>query len=108
MSNGTITKETINRLLKDVKQLIKSPLTDNGIHYIHDDVDILKGYAMIIGPEDTPYFGGYYFFEFFYVFFTSYSPSRVVWIIHDNHLRLGRNGLSNLFPINFIRRKIKL
>ena len=56
-----ITKDTINRLMRDVKQIIKSPLTDNGIYYVHDDVDILKGYAMIIGPSDTPYFGGYYF-----------------------------------------------
>ena len=57
MSNF-ISKDTINRLIRDVKQIIKSPLTDNGIYYIHDDVDILKGYAMIIGPSDTPYFGG--------------------------------------------------
>ena len=62
-----ISKETINRLLKDVKQIIKNPLTENGIYYIHDDTDMLKGYAMIVGPSDTPYFGGFYFFEF--VFF---------------------------------------
>jgi ubiquitin-protein ligase len=57
-----VSKETIHRLLKDVKQIIKSPLTDQGIYYIHDDADMMKGYAMIVGPRDTPYFGGYYFF----------------------------------------------
>ena len=60
----TISKDAITRLLKDVRQMLKHPLTDNNIYYIHDDTDILKGYALIIGPSDTPYFGGYYFFEF--------------------------------------------
>ena len=61
-----ITKETISRLLHDVKHIMKYPLTDNGIYYIHDDEDMLKGYALIIGQEKTPYFGGNYFFEFNY------------------------------------------
>ena len=91
MSNGTITKETINRLLKDVKQLIKSPLTDNGIHYIHDDVDILKGYAMIIGPEDTPYFGGYYFFEFFFPRDYPFSHPEVQFMTNDGLTRFNPN-----------------
>jgi len=49
-----ITKDTISRLLKDVKNILKNPLTENGIYYIHDDSDIMKGYALIIGPSDTP------------------------------------------------------
>lgn len=56
-----ISKETIHRLLKDVKQIIKNPLTENGIYYIHHDEDMLKGYALIVGPDDTPYFAGNYF-----------------------------------------------
>ena len=63
-STKVIKKETIHRLLKDVKQIIKNPLTDNGIYYSHDESDMMKGYAMIIGPADTPYFGGFYFFKF--------------------------------------------
>ena len=49
-----ISRDTINRLLKDVKQIIKNPLTSHGIYYIHDESDMMKGYAMIVGPEDTP------------------------------------------------------
>jgi hypothetical protein len=33
-----ISKETISRLLKDIKHILKNPLTDNGIYYVHDDV----------------------------------------------------------------------
>ena len=50
-----ISKDTINRLLKDVKQIMKNPLYDNGIYYQHDEEDMLKGYALIVGPSDTPY-----------------------------------------------------
>ena len=59
----TLSKETIRRLLNDVKIIINTPLTDHGIYYSHDEDDIMKGYALIIGPSDTPYFGGFYFFE---------------------------------------------
>jgi len=65
-STKIIKKETIQRLLKDVKQIIKHPLTDNGIYYSHDETDMMKGYAMIVGPTDTPYFSGFYFFKFFF------------------------------------------
>ena len=35
-----------------------------GIYYKHDDEYILRGKAMIIGPEGTPYENGMYFFSF--------------------------------------------
>ena len=56
-----ISKDTLSRLIKDVKYIFKNPLTENGIYYIHDDSDIMRGYALIGGPSDTPYFGGNFF-----------------------------------------------
>ena len=49
-----VSKDTIQKLLKDIKDIYKNPLTDNGIYYAHDDTDMLKGYALIIGSTDTP------------------------------------------------------
>lgn len=86
-----ITKETIQRLLRDVKQIMKSPLTDNGIYYIHDDTDILKGYAMIIGPSETPYFGGYYFFELKYPSDYPHSPPKVMYRTNADNIRFNPN-----------------
>ena len=86
-----IQKDTINRLVRDIKQIIKSPLTDNGIYYIHDDVDILKGYAMIIGQPDTPYFGGYYFFEFDFPTNYPHSPPSVKYRTNGNKIRFNPN-----------------
>jgi len=86
-----ITKETIHRLLKDVKQIIKHPLTDNGIYYSHDETDMLKGYAMIVGPDDTPYFGGFYFFCFNYPNDYPFSPPKVTYMTNDGVTRYNPN-----------------
>lgn len=86
-----ISKETISRLLKDVKQIIKNPLTDNGIYYIHDDTDMLKGYALIIGPEDTPYFGGNYFFELQYPSDYPHNPPKVTYWTNGEDIRFNPN-----------------
>jgi ubiquitin-conjugating enzyme E2 Z len=86
-----IKKETIQRLLKDVKEIIRNPLTDQGIYYTHDDTDILKGYAMIVGPSDTPYFGGYYFFEFVFPVDYPHSPPKVKYCTNGNNIRFNPN-----------------
>jgi len=86
-----ISKETIHRLLKDVKQIIKNPLIDQGIYYIHDDTDILKGYAMIVGPSETPYFGGNYFFEFTFPMDYPHSPPKLKYCTNGNNVRFNPN-----------------
>jgi len=88
---GTISKETTQRLLKDVRQIIKNPLEDNGIYYVHSSENMLNGYAMIIGPEDTPYFGGYYFFKFEYPLDYPYSPPKVTYYTNDGYTRFNPN-----------------
>lgn len=86
-----ISKETINRLLKDVKQIIKNPLIEQGIYYIHDDTDMLKGYAMIVGPSDTPYFGGFYFFTLSFPYDYPHSPPIVKYFTNGNMIRFNPN-----------------
>lgn len=94
MSSDKITvlsKDTINRLLRDVKQVIKNPLTENGIYYMHDDEDMLKGYALIVGPSDTPYFGGYFFFEIKYPSNYPHSPPHVIYCTNGENIRFNPN-----------------
>jgi ubiquitin-conjugating enzyme E2 Z len=86
-----ISKESIHRLLKDVKQIIKNPLTENGIYYIHHDEDMLKGYALIVGPDDTPYFAGNYFFELNYPPDYPHSPPVVKYYTNGNDIRFNPN-----------------
>ena len=91
MTSTIISKESIQRLLKDVKEVMKHPLTDHGIYYIHDDEDMLKGYALIIGPEGTPYFGGNYFFEFRYPTDYPHSPPKVKYCTNGADIRFNPN-----------------
>ena len=86
-----VSKETVTRLLKDVKQILKNPLTENGIYYVHDDTDMMKGYALIIGPSDTPYFGGNYFFELNYPSDYPHSPPKVKYCTNGNNIRFNPN-----------------
>jgi ubiquitin-conjugating enzyme E2 Z len=86
-----IKKETIQRLVRDVKDIIQNPLIDNGIYYIHDDTDMLRGYALIIGPENTPYFGGNYFFELTYPQDYPHSPPKVKYCTNGKQVRFNPN-----------------
>jgi len=86
-----IPKDTLIRLLRDVKTLMKNPLIDNGIFYVHDDVEVLKGYAMIVGPKDTPYFGGYYFFSLNYPTDYPHSPPKVTYYTNGDGIRFNPN-----------------
>jgi ubiquitin-conjugating enzyme E2 Z len=90
-----ITKETVNRLLKDIKCIMKNPLNDNGIYYVHDETDILKGYAMIVGPKGTPYFGGFYFFEILFPPNYPHSPPQVLFRTNGDNIRFNPNLYTN-------------
>jgi ubiquitin-conjugating enzyme E2 Z len=91
----TISKTTLKRLLSDVKHIIQNPLTENGIYYMHDDSDILKGYALIIGPENTPYFGGNYFFEFLFPADYPSSPPLIKYCTNGDNIRFNPNLYTN-------------
>jgi ubiquitin-conjugating enzyme E2 Z len=86
-----IARESIMRLLRDVKQVIQNPLTDNGIYYVHDDTDMMQGYAMIIGPSDTPYFGGFYFFKLKYPTDYPHTPPSVTYCTNGDSIRFNPN-----------------
>lgn len=84
-------KDTITRLIKDVKEIIKNPLTSHGIYYHHNEADILKGEVLIIGPKDTPYENGYYLFEISYPVNYPFSPPVVKYYTNDGITRFNPN-----------------
>lgn len=89
--SSAISKETIQRLLKDVKEILRNPLCGDGIYYSHDEVDMFKGYAMLVGPEETPYFGGYYLFTFSFPTDYPFSPPIVTFKTGDGNTRFNPN-----------------
>lgn len=96
----------IKRIARDVCDLSKNNLSNNGIFYIHDEDNILNGYALIVGPEDTVYEGGFYFFKFLFPENYPYSPPTVTFCTYDNkvntrfHPNLYRNGKTCLSILN--------
>ena len=89
-------KKNIRRLQKDIIDLVKNPLTEHGIYYSHDDSNMLKGYAILIGPSDTIYRYGAYIFEFTFPTNYPYSPPKLKYLTNDGitrfHPNLYRNG----------------
>lgn len=90
-----IPKDCARRLLQDVKQLMKNPLHEHGIYYKHDEENFLRGYALIVGGEDTPYFGGYYFFIFHFSSKYPYEPPKVDYCTNDGRTRFNPNLYTN-------------
>ena len=86
-----ISRETISRLVKDVKEMMVHPLSEHGIYYKHDEEDMLKGYALIIGPEDTPYHGGNYLFEFSFPVNYPFAPPTVTYCTNNGVIRFNPN-----------------
>ena len=88
-----IKKENAKRLIKDIKQLRTDPI--EGIHYIHDETNILRGYSLIIGPPDTPYEGGYYLFLFDFPQNYPFSPPKLTFYTNDGLVRMHPNLYKN-------------
>jgi len=82
-------KKTIERIAKDVKYLINNPL-DN-IYYKHDENNILLGYALIIGPSETPYNYGNYLFKFKFPENYPFTPPKVTFISNNGTTRFNPN-----------------
>ena len=56
------TRITTKRIMKDMKEV--KDLENMGIYVHWNEDNVYKAWAMIVGPEDTPYEKGFLFFEF--------------------------------------------
>ena len=97
-------KNNQKRLLKDVIDIMKNPLKDNGIYYQHNQENMLQGHALVIGPEDSLYNYGYYLFEFNFSKEYPFKPPKVVYLTNEHDIRfhpnLYRNGKVCLSLLN--------
>jgi len=91
MSEIFITPTAKKRLLKDVKDVLKNPLTSHGIYYIHDDQNIMKGCACIMGPSDTLYSNGAYLFTFDFPSEYPFKPPIIKYMTNDGKTRFHPN-----------------
>jgi ubiquitin-protein ligase len=92
-----IPKETITRLLRDIRDVMTDPtLEECGIMYQHSETDMLTGYACIVGPPDSLYFGGYYYFLFKFPTNYPHSPPIVSFLTNTSNIRFHPNFYTNM------------
>jgi len=90
-SDQFVKKDALRRIISDIKEIKKNPLTAHGIYYEHDETDILKGRALIIGPADTPYADGFYLFTFQFPANYPHAPPKVEFRTSDGVTRFNPN-----------------
>ncbi len=59
----TMSDLAVKRILSDIKIIRKNELDKHNIFVSTNDENIYNIKAMIIGPDDTPYEGGFFFFD---------------------------------------------
>ena len=80
---------SVKRILKDINDLEKNNLNSHGIyHYTYDD-DIYKLKVLMIGPSDTPYEYGYYFFSIEMPKEYPFKPPKFILVGMKNKLKYG-------------------
>jgi ubiquitin-protein ligase len=84
-----ITSTCIKRLVNDIKHLLKEPMEN--IYYKHDETNMLIGYLLIIGPNNTPYSCGYNFFTINYPENYPFLPPKITYICSDGETRYNPN-----------------
>lgn len=86
---------SVKRILKDINDLDKNNLNSHGIyHYIYND-DIYKLKVLMIGPSDTPYEFGYYFFSLEMPKDYPFNPPKVSYCTQNGRTRFNPNLYTN-------------
>ena len=85
----------IKRINVDIKLYHKQELTKQGIYCYFNEENIYNVKVLIIGPDDTPYKGGFYLFDFNYPKNYPINPPKVEFISMDRRVRIHPNLYTN-------------
>jgi len=82
---------TEKRILTDIKLFRNSGLESNGIYCHFNDSNIRNLQSLIIGPSDSPYEKGFYFFDITFPNNYPIEPPKVKFMTLDNLVRFNPN-----------------
>ena len=82
---------SVKRINRDVSLIYKEPLDSLGIYIDWNCNNIKNVKALIIGPEDTPYRYGYYFFNIIFPNEYPHAPPKVSYETRFNKIRFNPN-----------------
>ena len=77
----------------DISDYIKDPIDNTFIHF--DEEDIYNIYLLIIGPDNTPYEGGFFFFKIIFPTDYPYKAPDVKFLTTQRHIRFNPNLYEN-------------
>jgi len=86
-----IPKKNRDRLIKDIVEIMKKPLTEHGIYYFHDENNMMQGHAIIFGPKTTIYENGIFLFRFKFPANYPYEPPVLKYLTNDGNTRFNPN-----------------
>lgn len=78
--NDLMEQRLARELIRFQKNASMNSTGDQLIYYFPDESNIKIGYGLILGPEDTPYQGGFYIIKFEYPDNYPFSPPRCTYI----------------------------
>jgi ubiquitin-conjugating enzyme E2 Z len=83
------------RITKDIKNYYESDINSVGIYCHIDESNIKNIKALIIGPPDTPYENGFYFFNIDFPNDYPFSPPKVKFLTYEAGIRFNPNLYTN-------------
>ena len=86
-----LSSKTLKRIGRDINLLQTSSLIEEKIYVMPDETDITLVRVCIIGPENTPYENGIYFFEVKFPSNYPFSPPKVKYLTTDGKSRMHPN-----------------
>jgi ubiquitin-conjugating enzyme E2 Z len=86
-----LTAKALRRIQQDIENILKDDIKEQGIFYEVNDSDISTGTALIIGPPNTPYEGGFYFFSVKFPPNYPFDPPAMCTLTQDGFTRFNPN-----------------
>ena len=89
----SISALAVRRITIDTKRAMD--LADSGLFWIPDETEINHGWAVVCGPEDSPYYGGAFCFEVRFPDDYPFSPPVFTYLTNDGRTRFNPNLYKN-------------
>ena len=83
----------VRRITLDTKRALE--LADSGLFWIPDELELTHGWAVVCGPEGTPYDGGAFCFEVRFPDNYPFEPPTFTYLTNDGRTRFNPNLYKN-------------
>lgn len=85
----------LKRLLGEIKIFNNSEMNKDGIYLYYDEANLNQMHYLIMGPDNTPYAGGFYLFKINFTEDYPFKPPKVKYISYCTTTRMNPNMYCN-------------